>query len=152
LPSSRIFACARPRGRLATRFLRGFFAAIEANGEAQFFGVEFIGADFNSVNPPIGVPFILTDAIQFVPFGQPEVVQEFIAGQSERAIAEAASWARELKKHRAIDRDWLTAARYVDLAIALDSTGMVGGNTEVAELTPQTGFVWKRNPGQCPSN
>jgi hypothetical protein len=130
----------------------GLFAAIGPNGEVQFFAANIIGGFFNSISSARGQPVSPPVAIQFLAFGQPEVAQEFIDGKSERAIAEAKMWQKQMQKQSVEDRDWLTAVRYVELAIEFDASGDVGGHVEVAQLTPKDGIEWKQNPGRCPEN
>lgn len=139
----------------------GIFAGIDESG-ALHISLEGISirkrlgtASQIIVNPPRSV--ILTKAIQFRPFSEGDIFDEFMSAKNKRAK----QWVRQLTKEakRTRDADALKAIRLVDLTVRYGAetaragnarVRLVGGKTDAAELVPGGSVQWiQRKPG-CP--
>ena len=82
-------------------------------------------------------------------FGTTIVADEFLHDTSPRAELETASWQSQMSNRSEKEKQWRKAVRLVDLAIAYEPGGEVGGDIDVVELTA-TGVHWLQRKPQCP--
>lgn len=86
----------------------------------------------------------------FCAIGSTDVFVEFAALATDRARDEASSWEGQRPLRNWGDEDVLKTARLVDLTIAYDKSGSVGGNIDVVQL--QKGgspAEWKAQAEEC---
>jgi hypothetical protein len=77
--------------------------------------------------------------------GASDVAKEFVSATSERAKKEAEQW-RHHKLAPSADRDAMQTVRLVELTIAYDKSGLVGGNVDAVMLKRGGKVEWIRSP------
>lgn len=86
--------------------------------------------------------------------GQIDVFMEFANRTTPRAVMERDTWFKQFDSgsFRAIssDRALLRTVRFVDLAIAYDITGTIGGPIDAIEMGKDGSIYWFMRKTQCP--
>jgi hypothetical protein len=79
--------------------------------------------------------------------GTTDIFEEYISGKTERAAAERYDASPEVI--RSVGRDMAKIIRLVDLAVAFDKSGTIGGKIDAVELSLGGGKRWLQRKEQC---
>lgn len=140
---------ADPNGRLTS----AFFGETTESGHLTLHFVTIVvrPGSFPAVNFDPPRP-ITRDKCSPCAIGKGEILVEFTQKSSVRARQEAKHWTEDLKQFKTEDRDILWVIRLVDLTIAYDKSGTVGGKIDTLELRRGEGIRWYQRKPKCPAS
>jgi hypothetical protein len=83
--------------------------------------------------------------------GEGAIFTEFFQGASERAKKEAAQWEEDSADMSMEDQILFRMIRYIDLTIAYDQSGAVGGPIDAVQLEQGKEIRWRQRKAACPT-